>query len=91
MKQQHLLFFAMAILVLYSLIFRQEEKYQSHLSSNHIKIAEAKSTQKQIVLPMLETIKFQLKETEPDLYITLEITDKPIIQFENNNFVLPIF
>jgi hypothetical protein len=91
MKQQHLLFFAMAILVLYSLIFQQEEKYQSHISSNYIKIAEAKNTQKQIVLPKLETIKFQLMKTEPYIYTTLEITAKPIIQFENNNFILPTF
>ena len=89
MKQQHLLFFAMAILVLYSLIFQQEEKYQSQTASNHIKIVEEKSTQKQIVLPKLETIKFQLMETEPYLYTTLEITAKPIIPIENYNFVLP--
>ncbi len=91
MKQQHLLFFAMAILVLYSLIFQQEEKYQSHISSNYIKIAEAKNTQKQIVLHKLETIKFQLMKTEPYIYTTLEITAKPIIQFENNNIILPTF
>ena len=91
MKQQHLLFFAMAILVLYSIFFPQEELYQNFSSNDCIKIADEENKQKQIILPKFETIKFQLMETEPYLYTTLEITAKPIIPVENYNFVLPTF
>lgn len=74
MKQQHLLYMAMAILVLYSLIFLQENKYQNLSLNDCIKVAKEKSKQKQI---------------ESGLWTSLELTSKAFIQEEDQNFIFP--
>ena len=82
MKQQHLLFMAMAILVLYSLTFPQKELNPNASSNDNIKIATENSNQ--ITPSKVDEIKTQLMQTEYER-TSSEISSKCFIQDEVHN------
>lgn len=91
MKQQHLLILAMAILVLYSLVFPQKELYQNLSSNDCLNTVKENSKQKQIASSNVDVIKSQLMQTESCIWTSLELTSKCFIQAEDHNIIFPDF
>lgn len=85
MKQQHLLFMAMAILVLYSLIFPHEELIQNPASNDNIKIATQNN--KQIAPTKVDEFKTQLIQNESCVRTRLELPSNFFTQDEDQNLI----
>lgn len=87
MKQQHLLFMAMAILVLYSLIFPNEELIQNRSSNDTTKVAIVSNEQNQKVLSKVDEIKTKLMQTETCVRTRLELPSNFFTQVEDHNLI----
>lgn len=87
MKQQHLLFMAMAILVVYSLIFPHEELIKNSSSNDIMSVATVSNKQNQKALSNVDEIKTQLLQTESFERTSSEFTSKCFIQNEDHNLI----
>lgn len=89
MKQQHLLILAMAILVLYSLVFPQKELYQTLSSADCSRTVNENGKQNQIASSNVDGIKSQIMQIKSCLWKDLEFNSNSFIQDEDHNLTFP--
>lgn len=89
MKQQHLLFLALGILVVYSLVFPQKELNQNPLSNDDIKIEKETDNEHQLTSFKIDMINSRSTQTESYIFTNFKRTSKLFILPASNNLNFP--